>query len=108
MIITKTDTKDHINTFENVIIVSGILGTITEFINFTFKLPYIVSVIYGLSSGVFIGCLAVSLAETLNVLPIVFRRLKINYGIGYIILSIAIGKMLGSILTVTQSLLYSM
>lgn len=36
--------------------------------------------IYGLSAGIFVGCIAVELAEILDTFPIMFRRMKIAEG----------------------------
>ena len=54
--------------------------------------------IYGISAGIFVGCLAVALAEILDVFPIFFRRLhlKEEYEAGFVFV-MAIGKMLGSL-----------
>ena len=54
--------------------------------------------IFGISAGIFVGCLSVALAEILDVFPIFFRRLNIKeeYGEGYLFL-MAIGKMVGSL-----------
>ncbi len=107
-IITKTRTKSHIKFYENVIVMSGILGTIIEFTNIRLSLPKIFVVSFGFSAGIFVGCLAISLAETLDVLPVIFRRFKMNIGLSYVVLALGLGKMVGSILTVTKSLFYNM
>ena len=54
--------------------------------------------IFGISAGIFVGCLSVALAEILDVFPIFFRRLNIKeeYGEGYLFL-MALGKMIGSL-----------
>ena len=54
-------------------------------------------VLFGLSAGVFTGCLAVALAEILNTFPIMFRRFGRKAGLGYIMLSMALGKALGAL-----------
>ncbi|MGN1318179.1 MAG: stage V sporulation protein AB, partial [Lachnospirales bacterium] len=58
----------------------------------------IIVIIYSLCIGIFFGCLAVSLAEVLNVIPILSRRINVQKGIKYFILSLALGKALGSAL----------
>ena len=54
--------------------------------------------IFGLSAGIFVGCLSVALAEILDVFPIFFRRVHIEekYGEGFLFL-MALGKMIGSL-----------
>ncbi|MCR5737298.1 MAG: stage V sporulation protein AB [Eubacterium sp.] len=46
----------------------------------------------GVLQGIFVGCLAVSLAETLNGTAIFSRRAKLSKGVGIIILFTAFGK----------------
>ena len=50
----------------------------------------------GLSIGVFVGCLAMSLAETLKALPAMSRRIGLAAGLQYLILGIAAGKFAGA------------
>lgn len=52
----------------------------------------------GVSCGMFVGCLALAIAEMLDSIPIFARRVSLRHGTGIVILSIAIGKMLGSII----------
>lgn len=54
--------------------------------------------IFGMSAGIFVGCLAVALAEILDTFPIFFRRLNLKDEFGEVLLFVmAIGKMLGSL-----------
>lgn len=54
--------------------------------------------IAGISAGIFVGCLAVALAEILDTFPIFFRRLNIKNDFGGILLFVmAAGKLLGSL-----------
>lgn len=53
---------------------------------------------FGLFSGMFIGCLALAIAEMLDSIPILARRISFRHGIGLAVLSIAIGKLCGSLL----------
>ena len=46
----------------------------------------------GLSCGIFVGCLVMSLAETLKALPVLSRRLRLAVGLPYLLLAIAAGK----------------
>ena len=54
--------------------------------------------VFGLFAGVFVGCWALSLADVLNVFPIFIRRIKLVRCIPYIILGVAIGKGIGSLI----------
>lgn len=54
--------------------------------------------IFGMSAGIFVGCLAVALAEILDTFPIFFRRIHLKEEFGEILLFVmAIGKMVGSL-----------
>ena len=54
--------------------------------------------IYGMSAGIFVGCLAVALAEILDTFPIFFRRMHLGENYGEMLLFImAMGKMIGSL-----------
>lgn len=94
----KTRTETKIKLYEEAIIFGGILGTFSML--FTFHLPIgkFLAVLYSGAIGIFFGCLAVSLAEILNVIPILTRRGHIKKGLKYFICAIALGKLIGSLL----------
>lgn len=52
----------------------------------------------GLFMGVFVGGWIMALAEVINVFPVYCRRLGITKGLGLIVIAIALGKTLGSLL----------
>ncbi len=58
--------------------------------------------IAGLSIGIFVGCLVMSLAETLKALPVINRRIRLAVGLQYVILSIGVGKLVGSLVYFSQ------
>ena len=49
-------------------------------------------------AGVFVGCLAMALAEVLKVIPIFAMRVKLTCGMPFVVAAIAIGKGVGSFL----------
>ena len=53
--------------------------------------------IFGVFSGMFVGCLALAIAEMLDSIPIFARRISFRHGIGLAILSMALGKLAGSL-----------
>ena len=97
----KTGTKNYIRLYEEAIIFGGLFGCIQGFFYFPIPLPGIIVVLLGFCTGIFYGCLAVSLAEILHVIPILTRRTKLGKGMFFFILAIALGKLLGSILYFT-------
>ena len=54
--------------------------------------------IFGLGAGMFIGCLALAIAEILDSIPILSRRIGFRHGIGLAVISMALGKLVGSFL----------
>jgi len=54
--------------------------------------------IYGIFTGMFVGSLAVAIAEMLDAIPIFARRISFEKGIGIAILCFAFGKVAGSFL----------
>lgn len=54
-------------------------------------------VIFGTFAGMFIGCLALAIAEMLDSIPIFARRISFRHGLGFAILGMAAGKLCGSL-----------
>ena len=48
-------------------------------------------------SGMFIGCLALAIAEMLDSIPIFARRISFRHGLGWAVLGMAAGKICGSL-----------
>lgn len=83
--------------FENMIVSGGIAGTILSvFTGLSLPLGRPILLLYGLCAGIFVGCIAVALAEILNTFPILFRRFHIKQGLPWIMLFMALGKSCGS------------
>lgn len=53
--------------------------------------------VFGWFAGMFIGCLALAIAEMLDSIPIFARRISFRHGLGFAILSMAAGKICGSL-----------
>lgn len=51
----------------------------------------------GLFMGMFVGCLALAIAEMLDSIPIFARRVSYRHGLGIAVLAVAIGKLVGSL-----------
>ncbi len=66
--------------------------------SFSLNLPEWVGVLVMLTGGVFVGMLASALAEALDVLPSIWRRLHIASNIRYATVAMMLGKTLGTIL----------
>lgn len=59
-------------------------------------------IVFGVFAGIFVGCLALAIAEMLNTIPIFARRIGFRHGLGIAILAVALGKLTGSIIYFTQ------
>ncbi|MDR2939583.1 MAG: stage V sporulation protein AB [Clostridiales bacterium] len=94
----KTKTAQKIRFYENIIMLGGIFGGTYEFFKFSLIVGNVLMALIGFAQGVFVGCLAVSLAEVLDVIPILSRRAKVKQRVAYLILAISVGKMVGSLL----------
>ena len=53
--------------------------------------------LFGLFAGIFVGCLALAIAEMLDSIPIFARRISFRHGLGLAVLSVSLGKLAGSL-----------
>lgn len=87
------------HSFENMIVLGGIFGTIMSvFTDISLPVGHWLLYVYGFCAGIFVGCIAVALAEILNTFPIIFRRFQIKEGLSWIIFVYGIWKMCRSVL----------
>lgn len=93
----RTRTADKVLLYEDAVALGGIVGNILY--TYRIVIPGISWGLgfFGLFSGIFVGCWAMALTEILNVFPIFTRRIRLTKGIAFIILSVAIGKCIGSV-----------
>lgn len=97
-LIGKTKTTGHILMYETFIILGGIIGNLVDLYEIPIRVGgFAFLAVFGLSVGIFVGCLVMSLAETLKALPVMNRRIRLAVGIQYVILAIGIGKFMGSL-----------
>ena len=94
----KTKTEQHIRIYESAIILGGIFGTLTGVVQFTLPIGAVGVVVLSLANGIFFGALAMSLAEVLNVIPILTRRGRLQHGMFFFVLAIALGKFIGALI----------
>ena len=94
----KTGTPAFIMLYEEGIIIGGIFGASTLMIDWQLPIGRFAVMLLMLSVGIFYGCLAVSLAEVLDVIPVLTRRSGLKRGLKYFITALAAGKLIGSLL----------
>ena len=97
-LIERSKTRKYIDLYENCIIFGGIIGTFLSFWSIPIPLGKTGLIIAGVAVGMFVGSLVVALAEFINVLPIMNRRLKLTGGMAIILVTLGLGKTAGSIL----------
>ena len=95
-LVTATKTAKRVSLYEDVVVVGVALANIVSLYQPTilhteFLLPF-----FGVFSGIYVGCLAVALAEVVNVMPVFSRRIKLKYGMSFLIVGFALGKMFGT------------
>mgnify|MGYP005942992085 FL=1 len=86
--------------YGSVIVAGGVLGNFVDLYEFPIPLFGLSSLFlgtFGMAVGIFVGCLVMSLSETLKALPVISRRLYLAVGLQYLILSIALGKLAGAL-----------
>lgn len=99
----KIKNKSHI--FEKTIFMGAVTGNllivffenISDLLNNGFGTNYIIMAVGGFM-GIFVGCLAMSIEEALDVPSIFFRKLGIKHHLRYVVLGIALGKLVGNII----------
>ena len=96
-IAARSKTAKHTLCYENAILLGGLSGDILSvFLDLQIPGGRPLLILYGFCAGIFVGCVAVALAEILKALPIFFRRVHVKEGLPWLILFMASGKMLGS------------
>lgn len=112
----RTKTAGHARLYENMVVLGGTLGNIIYLFSdqlqavflkggqltimgngsFGSVLGSLLLGLYGIGAGIFVGCLAMALAEGLKVIPIMLGRIHLEKGLPFVVLAIALGKMCGS------------
>jgi len=94
----KTKTQSHAKLYENAIGLGGLFRAVAGVVDLQIPLAAAIVAVIAISVGVFYGVLAMSLAEVLNVIPIMTRRIHLQKGMFFFVLAIALGKLSGAIL----------
>lgn len=93
----RTKTATRIMLYEDMVVLGAGIGNILYLFEVKFPIGILAIIAYGLFSGIFAGCLSIALAEVIQVIPVFSKRLSLKIGTPYIVLSLAIGKAIGSI-----------
>lgn len=93
----RTHTAKHISLYENMIILGGISGNLLTVLNPGIWGGTFILSLLGIFSGIFVGCMALALAEVLKAIPVFAHRISLRKGIPVLVLSAAAGKFCGAV-----------
>ena len=92
-----THTERSLRYYELTMVCGSTLAAMEPAIFVHLRLPPLVTMIPGIFMGLFVGCLAAALAEILNVLPVIARRVGLLTYIRLLLLAMIVGKVVGSL-----------
>ena len=94
----RTHTGDRLLFYETSVALGGILGNIVTVFHTGIPAGLPGLAVFGIFTGIFVGCWAMALAEILNVFPVFMRRARITRYLSFFIVCLAAGKGLGACL----------
>jgi stage V sporulation protein AB len=86
---------DKVYSMETCIFWGGLVGSTITVFDISLPGGSVLLAVFGLFAGIFIGCLAMALAETLKVIPVLVQRTKLGTGLPVIVAAMGFGKALG-------------
>ncbi|MDF2720825.1 MAG: stage sporulation protein [Paenibacillus sp.] len=92
-----TRSFDKVHFFEGALVAGVMFWTFADFFGWRGEALPIVTSVFGLLAGCFIGMLAGALTEVLNVLPIMAKRLGLGDFIAWLLMAMVLGKVAGSL-----------
>ena len=92
----RTNTANRILLYEDIVVLGAGIGNAVMLFEVSIPLGTIGLIFFGLFAGSFVGCLAVSLEEVIQVFPVIIHRTKLKIGMPVIVLCLAIGKGIGT------------
>lgn len=93
-----TKTANQIRWYEDCCIVGAVLGNLIYLWNGQLPLGMVGLILYGLFAGIFLGSWIIALGEVVDIFSILSRRIGLTRGIAIVILCMAVGKTLGSLI----------
>lgn len=93
-----TRTAEHIILYENSAILGAIAGNVLTVFRVSLPVGSAGLLIFGAFAGIFLGSWIVALGEVVDLYAILFRRMGLTKGIAFVIISMALGKVAGSLL----------
>lgn len=99
---TRTKTADRIMLYEDVATIGAAVGNCFSLLPFPLPFGGVLLIAYGIFTGIFVGCLAIALAEVLNVIPTFARRVRLKKGLAWILVSMGAGKLVGTLIQIVM------
>lgn len=81
---------------ETLIALGGTTGCIITVFHISIPLGIWILAVLGLFAGIFVGTLAMALAEEIRVIPIMCQRTRLKIGIAILVTAVALGKGFGT------------
>ncbi len=81
---------------ETSVFLGGTIGSVVNLYKIHLPFGSVGLAVFGLFVGIFIGCLAMALAETLKVIPVLAHRTRLQWGMPLLMIAIGVGKACGS------------
>ena len=94
----RTGTEAYCRHYEDMITLGGLFGCLPMLTDLHVSAPPLVLGFIGAAVGIFVGVLAVSLAEVLNVVPVFLGRAHLKQGLSIFVLAFALGKTMRALL----------
>ena len=92
-----TGSAAQVRLYEECSMLGAVLGNVVFLYQRALPLGNPGLAVYGSFSGIFLGSWVVALGEVVNIYAILIRRIGLVKGIGLVILSMALGKVVGSL-----------
>lgn len=93
-----TSSASYIRSYEWALITGVLFFTLIDFFVWVMNLPAVVTAVFGIFAGLFVGTLAAGLTEVLNVFPILAKRIHLQESMLWLLMAMVFGKMIGSLL----------
>ena len=92
-----TKTAKNVVLYEDISLFGLVFGNLSYLFLDSLKIGGIGLTIYGLGAGIFTGWLAAALAEIVNVVPVMTKRVRLQCGMSAVMVAFALGKLVGSL-----------
>ena len=96
-LVAGTKTAKFFMFYEDMSLLGGTVGNIVYLYNIGIPIGKGWFLLYGLSAGIFTGCLAAALAEVVKMMPVLSERVNLKRGMTVIMVIFAFGKMVGAL-----------